>query len=68
MLVFRWASLADCNCRLAYAELYLTTAMVHRRFETELYETVRDDIDMARDLFMACQKVGSEGLQVKVKE
>jgi len=48
--------------------MYLATAMMHRRFETELYETVRDDIDMGADLFLAYQKIGSEGLRIRVKQ
>ncbi|MCJ1249525.1 hypothetical protein MMC30_006751 [Trapelia coarctata] len=53
---------------LEYAEMYLATAMIHRRFETELFETVRDDIDMGADLFLAYQKIGSQGLRIKIKQ
>ena len=54
-------------CRLAYAELYLATAIVHRRFDTELFETTREDIDIAHDFFLGSQRIGSKGLQVKMR-
>lgn len=47
--------------------MYLAIAMIHRRFETELFETTRDDIDMGADLFVAYHKLGSQGLRIKVK-
>ncbi|KAL4897326.1 cytochrome P450 [Aspergillus ambiguus] len=34
---------------LAYAELFLVTAMIIRRFDLELYRTSKEDIDFVRD-------------------
>lgn len=35
--------------QLALAEIYLTLAAIFRRFDLELYETTRDDVDVAHD-------------------
>jgi hypothetical protein len=37
-------------CSLAYAELFLVIATIVRRFDMELYETPKRNIDLARDL------------------
>ncbi|RDW60238.1 hypothetical protein BP5796_11844 [Coleophoma crateriformis] len=52
---------------LAMAELYLATAAVVRRFEFELYDTVRErDMESVRDCFVGLPMPGSKGLQVRV--
>ena len=33
---------------LAYAEIYVTLATIFRRFDLELYETTREDVDAVR--------------------
>lgn len=51
---------------LAWAELYLATATVFRRFDMELYETSRNDVDIARDCFASQPVKGSKGVRVIV--
>ena len=48
--------------------MYLCIAMVLRRFETELYETTREDIDLRYDFFIGFARDESEGLRIKVKQ
>jgi hypothetical protein len=53
--------------RIAYTELYITLAVLFRRFKMELYDTVRErDVDFKRDFFLAGQGVDSQGVRVKV--
>lgn len=57
------------NClglNLAWAELYLTTAMVFRRFDMALYETGRKDVDVARDCFAGQPVRESKGVRIRV--
>ncbi|KAF7196895.1 Cytochrome P450 monooxygenase [Pseudocercospora fuligena] len=52
---------------LATAEAYIILAMMFRRFDFELFETKREDVDVARDYFAALPKVGARGLRVLVR-
>jgi cytochrome P450 len=52
---------------LAHAELYLTLAAVFREFDLELYETTREDVDIAHDAFSAAPRLDSKGVRVLVK-
>jgi cytochrome P450 len=52
---------------LAYAEIYLTLAAVFRRFEFELFDTTREDVDVVHDFFSPQPKKGSKGARVIVK-
>jgi len=51
---------------LAYAELFLATAVIQRRFDTEIFETDRDDIDPLYDFFVAAPKLGSQGMRIMI--
>jgi cytochrome P450 len=51
---------------LAQAEIYLTLAAVFRRFDFELFQTDRSDIDVAHDFFNPSPKLDSKGLRVLV--
>ncbi|RDW76745.1 cytochrome P450 [Aspergillus mulundensis] len=53
--------------QLAYAELYIGLASLIRRFDFELYETDRSDVDLARDRFIPRAKAASKGVRVLVK-
>jgi cytochrome P450 len=53
---------------LAYAELYLTTAMLLSRFDFELYETSLKDVQIKHDFFVAVPDLSSKGVRVTVKE
>jgi hypothetical protein len=52
---------------LARAELYLTLAAIFYRFDMELYETTRKDVDPKHDYFVATPAHGSKGVRVLVK-
>ena len=49
-----YASFSDANCSiphsLALAELYITVAVMVRRFDIELYETGPRDISIGREM------------------
>jgi cytochrome P450 len=51
---------------LAYAEIYMTLATVFRRFDFELFETTRADVDMVHDFFNPCVRLDSKGIRAKV--
>lgn len=51
---------------LAYAELYLTLEALFRKFELQLFETTRADIDVAHDFVAGTPRVGSKGVRVLV--
>jgi len=52
---------------LANAELFFALAAVFRRFDLELYHTVRADVDVAADYFAPVPRKGSKGVRVLVK-
>ena len=41
--------------------------MVQRRFDTRLFETNLQDVDMAHDFFVASARTDSKGVKVLVK-
>ncbi|EED18501.1 cytochrome P450, putative [Talaromyces stipitatus ATCC 10500] len=51
---------------LAYAEIFLTLALVLSRFDMETYETTTEDIRIARDYFVGVPEPGSQGVRVIV--
>ena len=53
---------------LARAEMLLAVANVFRDVKFELYETTREDVTMAHELFLAFPKIGSKGVRVLVTE
>jgi hypothetical protein len=64
---------------LAYSELYLTLAGIFRKYELydgnekerspslELFETGREDVDMAFDFLIPFPKRGSLGVRLRVR-
>jgi hypothetical protein len=56
----RWLTRRDS---LAYAELYLSLAMIVRRFDWELYETTLDDVVCKHDFFVAASDLESKGVR-----
>ncbi|EDN92795.1 hypothetical protein SS1G_08659 [Sclerotinia sclerotiorum 1980 UF-70] len=59
------------NClgiNLAYAELFLTTAYILKRFDFELYGTTKKDVEIKRDHFVGAPAAGSKGIRVIVKD
>jgi cytochrome P450 len=51
---------------LAYAELYLTTAMVFSQFDFELHDTSRKDVQLNHDFFVGMPYLESKGVRVEV--
>ncbi|KAL8831387.1 MAG: hypothetical protein Q9170_005322 [Blastenia crenularia] len=51
---------------LAYAELYLTAAMVYRTFGTKLFETTKEDVEVKHDFFNGYPSFNSRGVRVTV--
>lgn len=49
--------------QLAYAELYIGIASLFRRFDFDLYETDRGDVDALRDRFVPRPRLGSKGVR-----
>ena len=68
MVLTRSAELTRFRKSLAHAELYLTLATVFRRYGEAmmLWETVRKDIEPARDFFVPAPEPGGNGLRVTV--
>ena len=52
---------------LAHVEMYLTIAVFFLRFDSELYETDRSDVDIAHDFFIPYARTDSKGVRVLVK-
>lgn len=53
---------------IAQAEIYLALAHVHHRFDLELFETTRENIEPVIDWILPFPKSGKMTLKVKVKE
>ena len=66
MVAFGKGSRNCVGMQLAYAQLYTAIAVVHRRFELELFETEDGDVRPSRDLFTAGVKVDSKGIRVRI--
>ena len=50
---------------LAYAEMYISLAVIFRRFDLQLYKTYRErDVDLVRDCFVGETAKGSPGVRV----
>lgn len=52
---------------LAYAEIYLVSATLIRRYDMQLFEVSHDDIEMKHDFFDPYPKLDSKGLRVIMK-
>lgn len=52
---------------MAYCEIYLTLASLFRRFEMELHETGRADVDCKHDFVTPKARLDSLGVRVMVK-
>ncbi|KAH7112945.1 cytochrome P450 [Dendryphion nanum] len=53
---------------LAWAELYLTLGMMFRRFEWEVVEGGKRDVEMGHDFFIPVIAAGAEGVRVRTWE
>lgn len=52
--------------QLAYADIYLMLATLMRRFDLELFETTRDDVDFRYDWMVPHARLDSKGVRVLV--
>ncbi len=52
---------------LAQAEIHLAIAKLFRKFDFELYQTDRSDVDVAHDFFNPSPKLDSKGVRLLVK-
>lgn len=52
---------------LAKAEIYIVVATMLRRFDLELFETERADVDLCHDFFNPCSRIESKGCRVIIK-
>lgn len=53
----------DSALSLAYAELYLATTTVVRRFDWEMFETTLDDVVCKHDFFVAVGDLNTKGVR-----
>ncbi|KAL7905492.1 cytochrome P450 [Trichoderma velutinum] len=51
---------------LAYAELHLTAAIVFSRFNFELQNTTKRDVELCHDFFVGMPAMDSQGVRVKI--
>ena len=58
---------ACIGMNLAHAEIYMTLATVFRRFDLELFQTTRADVDLAHDFFNPSTRLDSKGVRAMVK-
>jgi cytochrome P450 len=66
LLPFGKGSRICLGMNLAYAELYMTLAAVFRRFELQLFETTRADVEMVHDFIAGTPRLDSKGMRVIV--
>lgn len=64
---FSKGSRSCLGMNLAKAEIHLTMAAVFRRFDMDLFETTREDVDVAHDFFNPRAKMDSKGVRVVLK-
>ena len=67
LVPFSRGTRACIGINLAYAEMYLSLATLFRRFNFELFETSRADVDMVHDFFNPSVRLDSKGIRVMVK-
>lgn len=48
-------------------ELYVALATLFRRFDLELFQTTRDDVDFALDIVVPMPKKDTKGVRMVVK-
>ncbi|CAF9920936.1 MAG: hypothetical protein HETSPECPRED_004387 [Heterodermia speciosa] len=52
---------------LAYAELYLAAATIYSGFDTKLYQTARDEVEVAHDFLNGYPRLDAKGVRVTVE-
>lgn len=66
LVPFSRGTRACIGMNLAYAEMYMGLATVLRRFDLELFETTRADVDLAHDFFNPSVRLDSKGIRAMV--
>ncbi|KAI0406739.1 benzoate 4-monooxygenase cytochrome P450 [Xylaria palmicola] len=67
LLSFGRGSRICLGLNLAYAEIYLTLAHILRRFDMELYQTVKArDVETSHDCFIGTPHLDSPGIRVRI--
>jgi cytochrome P450 len=67
MIAFGGGTRKCIGVHLAHAELYLTLAVLFRRFRFELFETTAVDVDAMHDSLLPLPWEGSKGVRVRVR-
>ncbi|KAL5336611.1 cytochrome P450 [Aspergillus crustosus] len=67
MVAFTKGSRQCIGLNLARAEILLALPTVIRRLNLELYETTREDVTLAHDLFLPFAKEGRKGVRVLIR-
>ncbi|KAL3430456.1 cytochrome P450 [Aspergillus tetrazonus] len=67
MVSFTKGSRQCVGMNLAKSEILLCLPHVVRKVNMELYETTRDDVTLAHDLFLGFAKEGSKGVRVLIR-
>ncbi|KAF2228164.1 putative cytochrome P450 [Elsinoe ampelina] len=66
-LPFSRGSRACVGRNLAYCEIYLAAAAILRRFDMELFDTVRErDVDVSRDCLVGMPGYASKGVRIRI--
>jgi cytochrome P450 len=68
LVPFSKGSRACLGINLAQVEIYLTLAILFRRYDLELFETDRSDVELAHEFFVPISKLDSKGVRVLVKK
>jgi cytochrome P450 len=67
LVPFSRGTRACLGLNLAYAEMYMALATVFARFEMELWETTREDVDVVHDFVNPSPRLDSKGVRALVK-
>ncbi|GFF55322.1 trichodiene oxygenase [Aspergillus udagawae] len=68
LLPFGRGSRMCIGINLASAVIYRALAALVLRYDMELFETTREDVDIVRDNLMGAVKAGSKGVRMKLSE
>jgi hypothetical protein len=63
-----WVTHTDAGNSLALAEIYLLVATLVMKFDFELYQTDKSDVEFDRDFTLPHVRPGSQLVRVLVKE
>jgi cytochrome P450 len=67
LVPFSKGSRACLGINLAQVEMYLTLATLFRKFDMELFETDRSDVELAHEFFLPISRLDSKGVRILVK-